>query len=438
MENITEQQATQVVQIKAVIDKFLKEERLQPKLDKLKEGEDEKRLQLLEVYQAENWIADAARRVGQIQQITHALKYIHPDAKGTNLSKPGNSKAGDLLIGTHTPAECPPDVVGNAAALDVYKFLRLKVEGKTLLTRATSDDPSLQAAFSANSEQAKEWMAAFANITNSKGEPASHKLAKQLYWSLGDNKYHLLAPLFPTSLVHRIWNTIREDRFSEDAKIAREARRSNKAHPHGYREYPNLVIQKYGGTKPQNISQLNSERYGENYLLPSCPPTWKSEPIRPPLNVDSVFDGWFGRRKRVRELIRSLRDYLYSVQNRNNIDIRNKRAELVAYIIDEMLLFAAELQDLDENWTMHEACRLNMDEQCWFDPRRAETDEIFSTTYNRGDWKEAVCKRFANWLNARLSDTKKPLPFGEGEAGHWQSDLEKELKMLRREVDSHE
>lgn len=26
------------------------------------------------------------------------------------------------------------------------------------------------------------------------------------------------------------------------------------------REYPNLAVQKFGGTKPQNISQLNSER----------------------------------------------------------------------------------------------------------------------------------------------------------------------------------
>jgi len=438
MENTQEQQPSLVIQIRAVINKFLKEERLQPKLDKLKEGDDEKRQQLLEAHKPENWIPDAAHRAGQIQQITHALKYIHPDAKGTNLNKQGNPEAGNLLIGTHTLAECSPDIVGNAAALDVYKFLRLKVDGKTLLSRAIADDPSLQAAFSSDSEKAKEWATAFANITNSKGDPSSHKLAKQLYWPLGDNNYHLIAPLFPTSLIHQVWTTIRKDRFSEEAKAAREAKRANKEHPHGYREYPNLVIQKYGGTKPQNISQLNSERYGENCLLSSCPPNWKSAPIRPPLGVDSVFDGWFNRRARVRELIRILRDYLYSVQHVNNIRIRDKRAELVAYLVDEMLIFAAELQDLDANWTQHEDCRLNSDEQCWFDPGRTKTDEEFSLTYTWGGWKEAVCKRFSNWLNAQLTPTKKPLPFGEDEAVKWQTDLNKELQMLRMEVDSYE
>jgi len=424
--------------IQIVIQDFL-QERLQPKLDKLKEGDDEKRQQLLEAYKPENWIPDAAHRVQQIQQITHALKYTHPDAKGTNLNKQGNPKAGDLLIGTHTLTECPPDVVGNAAALDVYKFLRLKVDNKTLLSRAIENDPTLQAAFSSDSEKAKEWTTAFANIINSKSDPCSHKLAKQLYWPLENNNYHLIAPLFPTSLVHQVWITIREDRFSEKTKAAREARKAGKKHPHGYREYPNLVIQQYGGTKPQNISQLNSERHGENCLLPSCPPNWKSTSIRPPLNIDSVFDGCFAQRKRVKILVHNLREFLYSLpDDKKNRHICKKRIELVGYLVDEMLIFAAELQDLEANWTQHEDCHLNQEEQCWFDPGRAETDEAFSAIYTWGDWKEAVCKRFANWLNAQLTKTKKPRSFGEDEAKLWQSDLKNELNMLHMEVGSNE
>ena len=30
------------------------------------------------------WLEDAARRAGQIQAVTHSLKPVHPDAKGTN------------------------------------------------------------------------------------------------------------------------------------------------------------------------------------------------------------------------------------------------------------------------------------------------------------------------------------------------------------------
>lgn len=427
-----------VAQIRSVIVGFL-QERLQPKLDKLKEDDEAERQKLVEAYLPENWIPDAARRVGQIQQVTHALKYIHPDAKGTNLNVMGNPHSGELLVGTHTvPEQCPPDVVGNAAALDVYKFLRLEVDGESLLARAIGADPAMQAALSANGELASAWMESFATLAESSGAPTSHKLAKQLYWPLGGGQYHLLAPLFPTAMVHHVWSTIREDRFSEQAKAARDARRNYQAHPHGYREYPNVVIQKFGGTKPQNISQLNSERYGENLLLCSVPPSWQSDQIKPPMRVDSVFDGWFGRRPRVKELMRILREFLYRVQDVNNMHVRNKRIELVSYIVDELLSFAAELRDLDESWTLQTECKLNINEQCWLNPYRTHEDEELREKYVRGDWKEAVCKRFANWLNAGLSDPKNPLPFGDAEAAHWQSDLDKALRMLRLEVASYE
>jgi len=81
-----------VASIKAVINAFL-QERLQPKLEKLKPEEEEQRQALLQDYLPANWIPDAARRVGQIQQVTHALKFTHPDARGSSLSVAGKSSA---------------------------------------------------------------------------------------------------------------------------------------------------------------------------------------------------------------------------------------------------------------------------------------------------------------------------------------------------------
>ncbi|WP_303902224.1 type I-F CRISPR-associated protein Csy1 [Thiohalomonas denitrificans] len=421
--------------VRQVITQFL-QERLQPKLDKLKEGEDDKREKLLEAHQPERWIYNAASRVGQIQQVTHAIKFTHPDARGTSLNAPGNPQAGDLLVGTHTLDEAAPDIVGNAAALDVYKFLKLEVGGKSLLDLALEGDSALQAAFSDNAEQAKSWMEAFTGLIEPKGELASHRLAKQLYWPLGKGEYHLLAPLFPTSLVHRVVSGIRVDRFSEEAKAARKAYWDREPHPHGFCEYPDLAIQNFGGTKPQNISQLNSERYGENYLLAALPPTWYSTPVRTPLNTESVFDHVFERRKRVRILLRTLGDFLKGVQDINNIRIRETRADLVGHLRDEALLFAAELHELKPGWTVDEKCRLNAAEQCWLDPGRAAQDEAFATLCARGDWKEEVCRRFANWLNATLTSTRTPM--GKDEAHEWQSVMEKEMKLMRMEVDFDE
>ncbi|MBL3527418.1 MAG: type I-F CRISPR-associated protein Csy1 [gamma proteobacterium endosymbiont of Lamellibrachia anaximandri] len=422
--------------IRAVINQFL-QERLKPKLDKLKEGEDEKHQKLLEAHQPEIWIADAARRVSQIQQVTHAIKYTHPDAKGTSLNSSGNPAAGEHLIGTHTlNGSAPSDVVGNAAALDVYKFLRLEVNGKTLLRLAGDSAPALVDALSADTEVAQGWMTVFANITEPKGEPTSHKLAKQLYWPLGNSEYHLLAPLFPTALVHGIYSGIREDRFSEAAKTAREARRNKQPHDHGFREYPNFAIQNFGGTKPQNISQLNSERHGENYLLAALPPSWKSERISPPLNMESVFDRWLNRNKRIYKLTTILRGFLVKVQPVNNINIRDKRAELVASIVDEIVQFAAQLRDLSPGWSQHEDCHLNTDECYWLDPYRGLDDKEFAAERSKSNWREAIYDRLGNWLNARLNTDKTPM--SDAEHAEWRSVLKAELRMLREELDYHE
>lgn len=419
-----------VARIRSTITAFL-QERLQSKLDKLKEGDAETRQKLLDEHQPAVWIADAVHRSGWIQQASHAIKFTHPSADGSSLSSAGHPQAGALELGTHSLAgEGAPDVVGNAAALDVYKFLRLAVDGRSLLERAITRDPAFAEVLSGYST---EWMAAFAALPDPKGKPASHKLAKQVYWPMGNGTYHLLAPLLSSSLAHAVHQRIAEDRFSEAAKAAREAERAGKAHPQGYRDYPNLAIQSFGGSKPQNVSQLNSERRGQNYLLASLPPIWRSAAIHPPLNVETVFARYFQQRGEVRRLVEGLRKFLYRVADaKSNERIRATRHQIVAELCDQALLMTAELRELEPGWSAGAECRLNRAEQCWLDPDRRLTDEEFATDYRRGDWKDDVCLNFANWLNGRLK-TDKTL-FGGPEALAWKGMLEQELKMLREEL----
>lgn len=420
--------------IRSTIAGFL-QGRLQPKLDKLKGGEDDARLKLIFEHQPAVWIADAVWRVGQIQQVTHAVKFTHPSADGSSLSSPGNPAAGSLTVGSHSlGSEAIPDVVGNAAALDVYKFLRLAVDGRTLLERAISSDPALAEAFSGDAAEAAQWMEALAGLPVPKGRPASHKLTKQIYWPIGTDAYHLLAPLFSSSLAHVVHARVSDDRFSDKAKAARDAKRANKAHPYGYRDYPNMAIQKIGGSNTQNVSQRNAERRGENYLLASLPPVWKSPAVRPPLKVETVFARYFERRKEVRRLTDVLRDFLRRVADAGtNIRIRETRADLVAELCSEVLHMGAELRAyLPPGWTTGTDCQLNLAEQCWLDPERGLHDPDFAAHVRRGDWKDEVCLRFGNWLNARLQTDKTH--FGGAEALAWQSALGSELTMLREEL----
>lgn len=423
-----------VEEVRRVIHAFI-QERLHLKLEQLKNDNHAERQCLIDDYSDEAWLSDAARRVLQIQQVTHAAKFTHPDARGSNLYSHGNQSAGTLLVGTHVLGEqLIPDVAGNSAALDVYKFLRLEVNGQTLLAMALESSQVLRDVLSADTAKAEQWIEAFASLTKAKKSPASHTLAKQLYWPIGNGNYHLIAPLFPSALVNVVWTTQREHRFSDAAKAARDARKNKALYPHGCHEYPNVVVQNFGGTKPQNISLLNSKRYGENYLLPSLPPNWTSREVSWPTYTESVFSKGFASRRSVKEAVSDLRDYLERVRGVNNKPIRDGRARRVQVVVDELLQYSGELWSLDAGWSMSSDCHLSADEQCWLDPDRALIDSEFAVRYQQGDWQDAICRRFANWFNARLSSGSRDLRVGEDEAFEWRRLLSREMDLLHKEL----
>jgi CRISPR-associated protein Csy1 len=239
--------------VRSLIQGFI-DDRLATKLEKLA-PDDPKYQKLQHQFDYENWITAAARRVSQLQVVTHSLKGVHPEAKGTNLfASPDSLPPTDLISSRLLQDGYTVDVVGNAAVLDVYKFLKLEYEGKTLLELALENDPRFVEALNDNPSVALEQAEAFAGIVQSSGVVASSTRAKQIYWLTGDtagdnSHYHLLSPLYPTSLVHKVYQTIQEHRFGDVPKAARQARREGKVSETGYQDYPHLAVQKLGGTQ---------------------------------------------------------------------------------------------------------------------------------------------------------------------------------------------
>lgn len=414
---------------RAAISAFL-QERLQAKLDKLK-PDDPQRDEVIASFAHDVWLASAAKRVEQIQAVTHSLKPIHPDARGTNLYVEPRTLPPLAELGSHALGErFVGDVVGNAAALDVYKLLKLEVNGRSLLTALLAQDADALAALHTDPAQAQALRDAFVSLTQPRAEgPSSHTLAKQLYWLTGtdacdDAHYTLLAPLYATSLAHAVHAQVQEDRFGEANKAARQARRERKMHDGVFHDYPGLAVQNMGGTKPQNISQLNSERRGMNYLLSSLPPQWKVNEQRFPTHADSVFTRYFDTRPLVRQTVKALRHYLES--NPNPVkDTRDHRKELVDVLVDEMVAMAAELQHaLPPGWTLNDPrfSKLNDDEQTWLDALRAELPEEadFANRWLAMEWPDAIGTRFGNWLNARLEGQ---LSFSDIEFREWKKEL---------------
>jgi len=436
-------------QWRAAITAFI-HERLTAKLDKLKDDELDKRQQLLENHQYAAWLSDAAKRASQIQLASHTAKPLHPDARSSQVFLEAPLCAANDLVGTHSlnVLSRALDVVGNAAALDVFKLLKLTPEppGTSLLSALLTADAHALEALSDQADEAQALAKGFLAVAGAKQTLQSHTLAKQVYFPLPDGDYHLLAPLYPTALMHAHFLHLQEKRFGDAAKASREARKKDEA-AEAYRDYPNLLVQSFGGSKPQNISQLNSERGGKAHLLASLPPERDPNFAAPPMHHESVFakGGGFIKRQRTRELVKSLRSYLDSWAGRKgNVDVRDQRTEYVQQLVGELLNYAAEVHCLTPGWSEAPECRLNIAQCHWLDPfaeRAASAPAAIAPDDDWDDdeaeplavdWPSIVASSFAAWFNKALKTDRNPLAINEEE--QWQRIIKRALQTLRKEL----
>ncbi len=432
--------------LKKLIHDFL-QKRLSDKLEKFKD-DDPKRAELQQQFQPQNWLEEAAKRAAQIQAlknplyaVTHTLKAVHPDAKGTNCYALPTSLPALTVVGSHCLGDdFAVDVMGNSAVLDVCKFLSLTHKRQNLLALSVKQDADLAAALSSDASQAQAWMQAFAGLLAAKGQPTSHSLAKQLYWSvacgvqadaLDDANYHLVEPLYASALTHRVYEQVQADRFGEIAKEAREAKKQAVFHAHPVRFYPDMAIQQLGGTKPQNISQLNSQRRGNNLLFASVPPQWVSQPLKPLLKTESMFSR-YGRRAEVKTELRVLLKFL-KTDPPATLATRNQRAQHVNALLLEFLQFTTELRELELGWVAQPECKLKAQHACWLDPEGAAQQAHAQNEVPPTDVLNVVSEDFALWFNHQLQRTSAgSLPVGDPEYNVWRKLCEEALKAYER------
>jgi CRISPR-associated protein Csy1 len=376
------------------------------------------------------WLADAARRVGQIQVVTHVLKATHPDARGSSLHVPPATLPPRAEIGTHTlGADFAEDVVGNAGALDVYELLKLPVEGRRLLDWLLQDNADLLAALNDDPAMARAWADSFKALMRPADALTSHEKAKQVYWlhagdPTDDAGFHLLQPLFSSTLMHAVHTEINDACFGDANKEARQARREKQPHDGVYLEYRNLVARILGGSNKQNIGALNVKRNGINYLLDSLPPKWQEHP-KNFLHIDTAFTR-FKRHENVPALLRRL-CRLLQANPKPTMETRQQREAIEQSLGVALAAFGLAVQQrLPAGWTRDADCELPLCEQLWLDPGRAqllpredheEEDTAFSTAYEWKDWPDEVATRFAQEINAILR--KHGLPVGDVEVDHW-------------------
>ncbi|MBR9828118.1 MAG: type I-F CRISPR-associated protein Csy1 [Oceanospirillales bacterium] len=238
----------------------------------------DKTLECEEIFALKNWLPNAAKRAGQISLSTHPVTFSHPSARKNKngyassvIAKADFRADGFLRTGN---VQTEPDALGNAAALDVYKFLTLVMQdGNTLLYHLQKDSELAKQLLDVGDDPAllKE---GFLAMVAANGEAITSSKIKQVYFPVEEEAegYHLLSLLSHSGHLFEMRKRLDWLRFSEETKTKRELRKNNHYSETGYQEIYNLTTIGYGGTKPQNISVLNNQNAGKAHLLLSIPP----------------------------------------------------------------------------------------------------------------------------------------------------------------------
>ncbi len=221
------------------------------------------------------WLPDAAKKAASIRATTHPAKFSHPAADVRSQTPlvfhpydgTEGEQTGYLCDGTFT-AEQTVDFVANAAIIPVVEFLKAPLQNeKTVLQNIYEGTPEADEILQLGSSEehsVEELRDGFLEALGKSDKDTTDTRVKQVYFPTGEGKYHLLSVLTNSVGISELKRRVTERRPKWDKKKLVEP---------GY-FIPNIGHVKYGGTKPQNISYLNSKSIGlgGTLLLPSLPP----------------------------------------------------------------------------------------------------------------------------------------------------------------------
>ena len=409
------------------IQNFLNERKELWLKDRLKKAENDSVISELQgqaddKFSLKEWLPDAAKRVTQLSMVSHPSKFSHPSAKTSSvIAQAKQINDGYLRSGN---VSYPLDVFGNAAAMDVFKFLSLPLTEKlTVLDGFERQEESLKTLLVGADLDFETLSTEFLKIKATDTSVKTDHLVKQVYFPIEQAEYHLLSVLTPSGLITRLKQSIDTIRFSEETKQAKELRRKNEHHEIGYADIFDLTITAYGGTQPQNVSVLNSQNAGRAYLLSSCPPMLEKRAIRLP---KTDFFAQCLYRKNYQESFIQLHKFMQL--DLNNDDIRTAIRNIIQFVIDQILVLASKTREYSvEGWSNQDYyASLPKLQRIWL-------DKIYQTERDEdSDWRDELSREIARWIlrsyEKVISDAYK---LGTGEILDVKQRVEKSLKQAK-------
>lgn len=386
--------------IDPAIQNFLSERKeswLKKKIDSKTTAEQERELtqEANELFALATWLPDAAKRAKQLSLVSHPAKFSHPSAKTSSIIAIAERNSDGFVRSGNSTEQL--DVFGNAAAMDVYKFLSLVlVDGQTVLSHLEQQTPAIQEQFTLPATCYTELASSLLAIKSSETEIITSSIVKQVYFPLSVKNYHLLSILTPSSLMFTLKQRINTLRFSEETKTAREAKKNNQYYDGGLAEIFSLTVIGFGGTKPQNISVLNNQNGGTAYLLESLPPILKKRSVNPPKS------NFFSNSLRLKDFQEDF-DKLHKLisSDTNNIHVRNQRDWLIKNIIYQVADKLWQIRFLDAGWSTSDNYQnLPQQQKIWLDQHYKDTRQ------QQTDWQDDIKTALARWLSNSYKTTQ--------------------------------
>lgn len=367
------------------------------------------------------WMNAAIANLPRYSLATHIGKFTHPDAKAELYDK--TPPIGNGYI-TTTDAERKEDFVvqGGAAYMPLASFLVKKFSEKEDRKERDADLSALTAwehlrydtafvrqefrASGIDYEMVREQILA---IGKSPDPNHTDRLLKQVYFPVGDEEYHLLSVLPPSSLMFQMTEKI--EKASRHARSCRD--KKSEQYKESYCFVPDLTRTAFGGTKPQNISCLNNP-LGTDVLL-SIPPELDNPSLRIP-KKNFFFESLYWRS--FQEDLQALHQIFVGEQN--NRFIREKRNRILQSIVWKIWHAADPLQDLPAGWS--EKTDLPDEQKIWLDAGRYEAHQ------KDGAWIQKIGQEFARWLYTLYRKQKDAVALGSAERGNFASVMEEALQ----------
>ncbi|EGQ9158721.1 type I-F CRISPR-associated protein Csy1 [Vibrio parahaemolyticus] len=352
----------------------------------------EKQQECEQNFSLSNWLPDAAKRAGQISISSHPCTFSHPSARKSkngyvsSVIAKNRAQADGFLRSGNVSVEV--DALGNAAALDVYKFLSLEMaDRRSLLTHIEQGSELAQGLLTQPNTDYQTLREGFLKMIDTDQEAISSSKVKQVYFPVAEGEYHLLSLLTHSGHLFELRQRLDALRFGEEVKQARECRKNGQFYPDGYQEIFGLTTIGFGGTKPQNISVLNNKNAGKAHLLASTPPELKPRNLRLPTTdfFKESFTAW-----QAKEMLEALHRLFKT--DYDNINIRDGRdyriqeyVDLVIHKMWQVRLFLADYQgDLSSD--------LKPEQKFWLYP------EYEQYRLEENEWLEGIIRQISRSL----------------------------------------